>query len=63
MKGIDNSKLDAFLSAHGHVDIPSSYASGEAFGDWRVTAFLGRGGSGESMVTRTAPSFFARERI
>ena len=47
MKGIDNSKLDAFLSAHGHVDIPSSYASGEAFGDWRVTAFLGRGGSGE----------------
>jgi len=43
----DDKRLDAFLSAHGPVDIPSAFASGELFGDWRVTAYLGRGGSGE----------------
>ena len=43
----DDKRLDAFLSVHGPVDIPFAFASGALFGDWRVTAYLGRGGSGE----------------
>lgn len=43
----DDKRLDAFLSVHGPVDVPSTFASGALFGDWRVTAYLGRGGSGE----------------
>ena len=30
-----------------HVKDAGSFADGTVFGDWRLTAFIGRGGSGE----------------
>ena len=45
--GSDSHDIDAFLSAHAPVESSATFAPGEVFGDWRVTAFLGCGGSGE----------------
>ena len=39
--------LAALCSAHGPVDATGRFPPGTLFGDWRVTAFIGRGGSGE----------------
>lgn len=39
--------LDALCAAHGPVNGDGRFAVGTVFGDWRLTAFIGRGGSGE----------------
>ena len=39
--------LAALCAAHGPVDATGRFPPGTLFGDWRVTAFIGRGGSGE----------------
>ena len=40
-------EIEGFLSAHGRMPTGASFHDGETFGDWRVTAFLGKGGGGE----------------
>ena len=45
--GADSQNIDDFLSAHAPVESSPTFVAGDQFGDWRVTAFLGRGGSGE----------------
>ena len=39
--------IEAMCAAHGPVDSAGRFTPGTIFGDWRVTAFIGRGGSGE----------------
>ncbi|MBR4652844.1 MAG: serine/threonine protein kinase [Kiritimatiellae bacterium] len=44
---IGTQEIEGFLSAHGRMVTGASFSDGEMFGDWRVTAFLGKGGGGE----------------
>ena len=39
--------LAAFCAAHTPVSTNDHFPSGTVFGDWRLTAFIGRGGNGE----------------
>ena len=39
--------IEALCAAHGSVDSGGRFQAGMVFGDWRLTAFIGRGGSGE----------------
>ena len=39
--------FDALCAAHGPSGSGGSFAPGCVFGDWRLSAFIGRGGSGE----------------
>ena len=39
--------IEAMCAAHGPVDSAGRFLPGTIFGDWRLTAFIGRGGSGE----------------
>ena len=43
--GVD--EIEGILSAHKRMPTGASFQDGEMFGNWRVTAFLGKGGSGE----------------
>lgn len=40
-------EIESFLSAHVRLPTGASFPDGEMFGDWRITAFLGKGGGGE----------------
>ena len=43
--GVD--EIEGILSAHERVPTGASFQDGAVFGNWRVTAFIGKGGSGE----------------
>ena len=47
MKSVEQEEVDSFLARHAPVETQALFHSGDLFGDWRITAFLGRGGSGE----------------
>ena len=39
--------IAAMCAAHGPVSSTGQFSAGTIFGDWRITAFIGRGGNGE----------------
>ena len=43
--GVD--EIEGILSGHERMPTGASFPDGAVFGNWRVTAFLGKGGSGE----------------
>ena len=43
--GVD--EIEGILSVHGRMPTGASFQDGAVFGNWRVTAFIGKGGSGE----------------
>ena len=47
MSGASDSEIEGFLRAHGPFEKPPILSCGERVGDWKVRAFLGRGGSAE----------------
>jgi serine/threonine protein kinase len=40
-------EIEGILSAHDRMSTGASFQDGAVFGNWRVTAFLGKGGNGE----------------
>ena len=44
---LDVDAIEGILSAHGRMPTGASFQDGAVFGNWRVTAFIGKGGSGE----------------
>ena len=42
-----DNEIEVFLRSHGPFENPPTISSGERVGDWKVFAFLGRGGSAE----------------
>ena len=43
--GVD--EIEGILSTHDRISTGASFQDGAVFGNWRVTAFIGKGGSGE----------------
>ena len=41
-----SNQIAELCAAHGPVASACRFAAGTIFGDWRVTAFIGRGGNG-----------------
>ena len=44
---MDEDSISAMCAAHGPVASACRFTAGTIFGDWRLTAFIGRGGTGE----------------
>jgi len=60
--------ITAYCAAHAPVTPPCRFPAGTVFGDWRLTAFIGRGGNGEvycaehvSLETPAAVKVLTRE--
>jgi hypothetical protein len=47
MKSVEQGEIDLFLKRHAPISSHEQLCVGEFFDDWRITAFLGRGGGGE----------------
>ena len=47
MHDLTADSLESRCSAHASVAERGRFADGTLFGDWRLTAFIGRGGNGE----------------
>ena len=47
MKSVEQDEVDLFLRRHATIKSREHFHVGDLFDDWRITAFLGRGGSGE----------------
>ena len=47
MKSVEQEEVDSFLKRHISIASCEHFCAGEVFDNWRITAFLGRGGSGE----------------
>ena len=47
MKSLEQEEVDSFLKRHISIASCEHFCAGEVFDNWRITAFLGRGGSGE----------------
>ena len=44
---VKKAEIEAFLRAHPHIEDPHLFDVGQNIGEWRITAFIGKGGSGE----------------
>ncbi len=44
---MDDNSISAMCAAHGPVVSDGRFSAGAIFGDWRLAAFIGRGGNGE----------------
>lgn len=44
---VKKAEIEAFLKAHEHIEDPHLFDVGQNIGEWRITAFIGKGGSGE----------------
>ena len=44
---VKKAEIEAFLRAHTHIEDPHLFDVGQNIGEWRITAFIGKGGSGE----------------
>ena len=44
---VEKAEIEAFLRAHPHIEDPHLFDVGQNIGEWRITAFIGKGGSGE----------------
>lgn len=46
-RSVDKAEIESFLRSHEHIEEPHLFDVGSYCGDWCLTAFVGRGGSGE----------------